>query len=87
MSDLGLPVPVLMLVEPGAPGGIALHALALPVPRHVTLIAGPEGGWSPEEISAISGGASLITLGGRTLRADAMALVALSAIFTKYAEF
>ena len=48
---------------------------------------GPEGGWSPEEIEATSIVCLPVTLGARTLRADAMAVVALSALFTIWREF
>jgi 16S rRNA (uracil1498-N3)-methyltransferase len=69
----------LVLVEPRA------HAAAqpvreLPVPSApgAVVLAGPEGGWSSDEIEeAAAAGATLVTLGARTLRADAIALVAL----------
>jgi 16S rRNA U1498 N3-methylase RsmE len=38
-------------------------------------------------VGAASRIGSLVTLGGRTLRADAMALVALSALFAHWREF
>jgi len=83
-----LPAPVLMLVEPGAASGAtALGALDLPVPDAATVIVGPEGGWTPEELDAVSRVGRLITLGGRTLRADAMAVIALAALFAKWKEF
>ena len=41
------------------------------------MIAGPEGGWSKSEIQgAVDAGCVPVTLGGLTLRADAMALAA-----------
>lgn len=46
-------------------------------PRSVVAVVGPEGGWDDEEISAASaGGWRIVTLGGRTLRAETAALVA-----------
>lgn len=77
----------LMLVEPGAGGGIPLRDLEAAMPRSATLIVGPEGGWTSEELQAAAGIAQTLTLGSRTLRADAMALVALAALFTRWGEF
>ncbi|HLG55512.1 MAG TPA: 16S rRNA (uracil(1498)-N(3))-methyltransferase [Vicinamibacterales bacterium] len=83
-----VPAPVLMLVEPGAASGAtALGDLDLPVPDAATVIVGPEGGWTLEELDAVSRFGRLITLGGRTLRADAMAVIALAALFAKWREF
>jgi len=88
LPALGLPAPVLMLVEPGATSdGTALGDLDLTMPETASLIVGPEGGWTPEELAAAAASCQLITLGGRTLRADAMAVVALAALFTKWREF
>jgi 16S rRNA (uracil1498-N3)-methyltransferase len=86
-SEIRLPSPVFVLVEPGASSGVALGDIDLPVPRQATLVVGPEGGWSPEELQAAADLGSLVTIGGRTLRADAMAVVALSALFTRWREF
>jgi 16S rRNA (uracil1498-N3)-methyltransferase len=45
--------------------------------REVIALVGPEGGWAEEEISEAAGrGWSVVTLGGRTLRAETAALVA-----------
>jgi 16S rRNA (uracil1498-N3)-methyltransferase len=44
-------------------------------PRALTALVGPEGGWADEEISqASAGGWSVITLGGRNLRAETAAI-------------
>jgi RsmE family RNA methyltransferase len=51
------------------------------------LVVGPEGGWTTEEVEAAAALGTLVTLGRRTLRADAMALVALSAMFARWGEF
>ena len=40
-----------------------------------------------EELTIASSVAQLVTMGGRTLRADAMALVALAALFARWREF
>jgi 16S rRNA (uracil1498-N3)-methyltransferase len=86
-SEIRLPPPVFVLVEPGVPSGVTLGELNAAIPGQATLVVGPEGGWTPDEVQAASTIGSLVTLGGRTLRADAMALVALSALFTRWREF
>ncbi|HKT80790.1 MAG TPA: 16S rRNA (uracil(1498)-N(3))-methyltransferase [Vicinamibacterales bacterium] len=71
----------LMLVEPGAGEGVQpVSALRqLPVPSEVVLLIGPEGGWTEAECRAArERGFKLVTLGPRTLRADAVAVAALS---------
>jgi 16S rRNA (uracil1498-N3)-methyltransferase len=90
LESLGraLPAPVLMLVEPdAASGAVSLSSLEGLVPDAATVMVGPEGGWTPEELDAVSQFGRLITLGGRTLRADAMAVVAIAALFAKWREF
>lgn len=79
--------PALMCVEPaaaalGATGGgfppLAQAAAA-------TVLVGPEGGWSAGELSeALRAGASMIALGPRTLRAEAVPAIALSALWTSW---
>jgi 16S rRNA (uracil1498-N3)-methyltransferase len=81
------PATVLVLVEPGVSSGTALGDLDVEMPTRATLLIGPEGGWTPEEVTALSTLGPLVTLGKRTLRADAMALVALSALFARWREF
>jgi 16S rRNA (uracil1498-N3)-methyltransferase len=78
----------LMLVEPRA-GQDALTVGAVPVdpPSATTILIGPEGGWNDEELQLGSAASLLVTLGERTLRADAMALVAMAALFTAWKEF
>ncbi len=76
-----------MCVEPGlAAGGHLVSSLPPRPPRAVHVLVGPEGGWAPEEVARGVTSASLITLGGRTLRADAMALVAITALLTHWRE-
>jgi len=80
--------PTLMLVEPGAASRtIALGDLAPEAPRESTLVVGPEGGWAAEDVAAAAAVCGLLTLGGRTIRADAMAAVAISALFARWGEF
>src|SRR5437762_2177700 len=50
-------------------------------PATATILIGPEGGWSAEEVeAAVAAGYVPITLGRRTLRADAMPIVALGVL-------
>jgi len=77
-----------MFVEPSAAEKVApLRALNGDAPAEAAVFIGPEGGWTPEEIDRAAAVAHLVTLGSRTLRADAMAVVALTALFTVWREF
>lgn len=69
----------LILVEPNASAAVTpIGALARETPRSAALLVGPEGGWAPEEIAAaVDAGWTALTLGRRTLRADAAAAVAI----------
>ena len=86
-SSEDFPSPVFILVEPNASAGVALANLEAAIPDRATLVVGPEGGWSAEELQIADSLGTLVTLGQRTLRADAMALVALSAMFARWGEF
>jgi 16S rRNA (uracil1498-N3)-methyltransferase len=79
----GLPEPRLALVEPGArPSRSSLPAaVARPRGHQATLLVGPEGGWAPAEMAVLEASCVALTLGPRTLRADAAAVVALAALF------
>jgi 16S rRNA (uracil1498-N3)-methyltransferase len=77
-----------MFVEPAAANGAqTLGELTEAAPRETTVVIGPEGGWATEEIDRAAAVCRLVTLGGRTLRADAMALVALAALYAIWREF
>jgi 16S rRNA (uracil1498-N3)-methyltransferase len=53
-----------------------------------TLLVGPEGGWSDQEVQrAAASGAMLLTLGALTLRADAVPIVALTALRVRLEDF
>ena len=79
---------VLMLVEPSAgEAAVPLSSLEPEPPREATLLVGPEGGWTAEEIAAVAPVCRLVSLGGRTLRADTMALVAMAALFSRWGEY
>jgi 16S rRNA (uracil1498-N3)-methyltransferase len=75
-----------ILVEPGVarPGATpAVDAADLRgrAPRSAALLVGPEGGWSGDEIQrAVRAGYRPLTLGRRTLRADAVPVVAISVL-------
>jgi len=72
----------LMLVEPASVAASA--AVAWPrsdAPRSAIVLVGPEGGWADAEVAqALSAGCLPVSLGPRTLRADAAAIVALSVL-------
>lgn len=88
LAHMTLPGPALMFVEPSAAEGtLTLGELAVAPPRETTVVIGPEGGWTAEEIERGSSVCRLVTLGARTLRADAMAIVALAALFAAWKEF
>jgi len=73
----------LMLVEPAAAAqpqslSVVQHA---PPPADALLLVGPEGGWTEEECAtAATRGVLLVTLGQRTLRADAVSVAAISVL-------
>jgi len=76
---------MLMLVEPGAGGGEGLEAISAlqkqPVPQDATIFVGPEGGWTDHELGvARHHGVRLVTMGHRTLRADATPVAAISVL-------
>lgn len=88
IDDGQLPGPALMLTEPNAAADtVALGDLDAGPPREASLLIGPEGGWTAQEIAMASGRCRLVTLGARTIRGDAMALVAVSALFAKWGEY
>ncbi|MGE3513158.1 MAG: 16S rRNA (uracil(1498)-N(3))-methyltransferase [Vicinamibacterales bacterium] len=71
----------LMLVEPtaAASADAVRHLRTLPVPSDAAILVGPEGGWEPLECErAVAAGVRLVSLGPRTLRADAVPVAALS---------
>lgn len=88
LVSLRVPSPAFVLVEPSAAAGATgLRDLDTAPPREASIVIGPEGGWDPAELEQVSRACHFVTLGGRTLRADAMPLVALSALFTHWKEF
>jgi 16S rRNA (uracil1498-N3)-methyltransferase len=88
LISLRIPSPAIVLVEPAAAAGVTgIRDLDTAPPREASIVIGPEGGWDPAELEQVSRVCHFVTLGGRTLRADAMPLVALSALFTHWKEF
>jgi len=72
----------LMLVEPAAVAASSAVAWPPPdAPGSALVLVGPEGGWADEEVAhALSAGCLPVSLGPRTLRADAAAVIALSVL-------
>jgi 16S rRNA (uracil1498-N3)-methyltransferase len=73
----------LMLVEPGADAEVEpLSALRRdPIPADAAVWVGPEGGWEEREWRAARDrGVRLISLGRRTLRADAVPVAVMSVL-------
>ena len=88
LADASLPAPAIMFVEPQAGVSAAKMAdLGLEECDKATVIVGPEGGWTAAEIARAMPVVHFATLGGRTFRADAAAVVALSALLTALGEF
>jgi 16S rRNA (uracil1498-N3)-methyltransferase len=71
-----------MLIEPAVAGGDSVAALQRDsAPSDATILVGPEGGWTePECALAREHGVRLMTLGHRTLRADAVPVAAISVL-------
>jgi 16S rRNA (uracil1498-N3)-methyltransferase len=77
----------IICVEPAAANARAQPAHDLPRPDAADVIIGPEGGWMNEEVQAAqAAGAMPMTLGSRVLRADAVPLIALTALFSTWGE-
>lgn len=80
------PGPVLACIEPAAAASMAASGWAhLAPPTSALLLVGPEGGWSAAEIASLaSAGAHAVSLGPRTLRAEATPAVALTMIWSAW---
>jgi 16S rRNA (uracil1498-N3)-methyltransferase len=80
-----LPSPQFLLVEPGASAlTTAVAGMDPTAPAAATLIVGPEGGWTTEEVQRCAGHAHPLGIGTLTLRADAAAVVAATALLTHW---
>jgi 16S rRNA (uracil1498-N3)-methyltransferase len=76
-----------MFVEPGGSAdAMRLRDLPQEAPESALVLVGPEGGWTVEEIAASRDRCRAITFRGPTLRADAMAVVGVTALFTRWDE-
>lgn len=76
-----------MCVEPSAALGEVLTVRQIAKAADAHVIVGPEGGWSVTEVAtAHESGVILMSLGARTLRADAVPIVALTALLTTWGE-
>lgn len=72
----------LVCVEPSAAlASVQARDVARPPSGAIAVAVGPEGGWSEEELAALSAAARCLRLGGRTLRAETAPVVVLSALF------
>jgi 16S rRNA (uracil1498-N3)-methyltransferase len=83
------PSVAIMLIEPAADLAASRisDARRIAPQSAVEVFVGPEGGWSEAEIAQAEGaGATFVTLGDRTLRADAAALVALPVLLYAWGE-
>jgi 16S rRNA (uracil1498-N3)-methyltransferase len=77
----------LILVEPAAAASGSSARPPAAAPASAMVLVGPEGGWSDDEVSlAISAGFMPMSLGPRTLRADAAPLIALSVLQCAWGE-
>ena len=80
------PEPVLVLREPAA--GMARRLRDVVPSPGVHLMVGPEGGWSGEELAAFdAAGYAAVSLGGRTIRADAAPIIAMSALYEAWSAW
>jgi 16S rRNA (uracil1498-N3)-methyltransferase len=73
----------LMLVEPGAETRAQPLSIlrGQKIPSDAAIVVGPEGGWTGAEwAAAAQRGVHLVTLGHRTLRADAVPIAAISVL-------
>lgn len=77
--------PAVMCVEPAVTSEGPPVPWTEEPPAALLALTGPEGGWAPEEVAAaVRGGAWLLHLGPRTLRADAVPTVLLSALWARW---
>lgn len=75
----------LLFIEPDAPGqATPLAALPPAPPPAATIVIGPEGGWSSEEIERGSRVCRLVTMRAPTIRASAMPAVAIAALLAHW---
>ncbi len=77
----------LLCVEPEA-GGSVMRVRDVAAPTGpVSVVVGPEGGWSGDEVERLAMHAGLLRLEGTTLRAESAPIVLLSSLLTVWGEF
>ena len=88
LSDTGDGLRVILVEPPAGPPPDRLDVLtSRPRPRRAMLTIGPEGGWSKDELSrARAKGWEMLTLGSRTLRADAAPVVSVAVLLYVWGE-
>jgi len=88
LDAAGIPTPRLLLVEPSVGAGPTVDAAQVPRPtaHRAALVVGPEGGWTAEEVTALSECCQPVSLGALTLRADRAALVAVASLFAVWGK-
>ena len=70
-----------MFVEPGAARVADVASLEGQRPSEAMVMIGPEGGWDPQELTdAAAAGVTLLSFGGRVLRADAAGAAVISVL-------
>lgn len=86
LANLDADTVVLMLYEGQATQGLK-QALAEHPGGNYLLLVGPEGGFSPQEVSLCSNhGACIITIGPRILRTETAALAGISIVMYEYGD-
>jgi 16S rRNA (uracil1498-N3)-methyltransferase len=76
----------LLFAEPSAGNATPLTSLEATPPARGTIVVGPEGGWTPEELRRAKG-CRFVRLGHRTIRADTMGILAMAALFAHWREY
>jgi 16S rRNA (uracil1498-N3)-methyltransferase len=88
LVDGRLPLPALVLAEPSAlVPVVSITGVGDSPPMAATILTGPEGGWTPQELDRLAKVAQAVTLGRLTLRAETAPVVALSAFFARWNAF
>jgi 16S rRNA (uracil1498-N3)-methyltransferase len=76
----------LALMEPESATG-ARRIADVPRSDEVELVVGPEGGWAADEGEQLAATCQLVTMGSQTLRADAVPLIAITALRVAWDDF
>lgn len=68
-------------------GGSGFEAIGVPAEQNLVTLIGPEGGWADEELDqARENGWTLVTLGGRILRAETAAIAVATLVQHRYGD-